>query len=817
MEAQIRTDHFKIRGMHCANCALTIEGAVRGMEGVRDANVNFAAETLTVHSTDSVEKEAIEERVANSGYSLIEDDQNIRAGESALDKADARNNLLWVIASAIAAALVMYLEMNGDRSSELAAFALTTILMFTAGLTFYRGAWIALRNRTANMDTLVALAISAAYGYSVLTTFPRLFFAGPRFFDTTAELILFIRFGKYLEARARGRAMAALRSLLNLVPDRALVIKAGREVTMPASEVRPGDIIVVRPGTRIPADGEIIEGTSAVDESMLTGESMPVEKTIGAAVSGGTLNTMGAIKVRATRVGADAAVAQIVKMVEEAQADRAPIQRVADYVAARFVPVVIVIAAATFLAWLWFGPSLPMALTRAVAVLVIACPCAMGLATPTALMVGSGVGLRSEILVKRASALETITRVTTMFFDKTGTLTEGRPVLDVIRILHGDERSAIEAAASAASLSMHPISQAVVAYARAQGINLAHVDSMQEHAAMGVTAMLGKKEVALGNPRLLESRGVKVDDEARAASAEVAASAATPLHLAIDGDVVAVLGFRDRIRTGAPGALLAIRNMSIRTVMLTGDSEQVAHSVAESVGVQEFHAELTPAGKIELVKATRARGEFTAMVGDGINDAPALAAAGIGIAIGSGTDAAKETGDVILTRDDLYDLVRATELGRLTLRKVKQNLFWAFFYNVAGIPIAAGALYPFFGITLNPAFAGLAMALSSVSVVTNALLLTRAKDQLARIGAATEQSIAMEKSMSKQPDAEVKGSKLHCEKCGHEIATPSHCNQQMHVEAVGGHEQLVCWMGPGCGVAEIPKHCDAPMSEVRTA
>lgn len=803
--------------MHCANCALTIEGAVRGIDGVREANVNFAAERLTVHATDSVEKKAIEDRVANSGYSLIQDDDGMRAGESALDKSDARKNLAWVITAAVVAALVMFIEMNGNRSSELAVFALTTVLMFTAGLTFYRGAWIALRNRTANMDTLVALAISAAYGYSVLTIFPTVFFSGPRFFDTTAELILFIRFGKYLESRARGRAMAALRSLLNLVPDQAIVRRFGREVVTPASEVRTGDIIVVRPGTRVPVDGEIIEGASAVDESMLTGESMPVEKGVGGSVSGGTLNTIGALTIRATRVGTDAAVAQIVKMVEQAQADRAPIQRVADYVAARFVPAVVLIALATFVAWLWLGPSLPMALTNAVAVLVIACPCAMGLATPTALMAGSSVGLRRGILVKRASALETITRVTTIFFDKTGTLTEGRPVLDTIRILRGDERAALEAAASVASLSMHPISQAVVAYAREHRISTLHAEAMQEHAAMGVTAMLGGKEVTLGNPRLLESRGIDIDDAARTAAAKIAASAATPLYLAIDGEVSAVLGFRDRIRAEARGALLAIRSMGIRTVMLSGDAEQVARGVAESVGIEEFHAELTPGAKIEVVRAARAAGEFTAMVGDGINDAPALAAADLGIAIGSGTDAAKETGDVVLTRDDLYDIIRAIELGRLTLRKVKQNLFWAFFYNVAGIPIAAGALYPFFGITLNPAFAGLAMALSSVSVVVNALLLMRAKDKLAKIGAAPELPIRVEKSMTKQVAGEVKDSKLRCEKCGYEMVTPSHCNQQMHVEAANGHLQLVCWMGPGCGVAEIPNHCEAQMSEVRSA
>ncbi len=814
--------------MHCANCALTIEGAVRGLAGVREANVNFAAETLTVRADESVARNAIENRVAEAGYQLLEEDTGLRAGESALDKTEARQNLLWVIASAIVAALVMYLGMRGSRAADLAAFAITTALMFTAGLTFYRGAWIALRNRTANMDTLVALGISAAYGYSILTTFPDLFFAGPRFFDTAAELILFIRFGKYLEARARGRAMAALRSLLNLVPDVAVVVRDSREISIPASEVRVDDVVIVRPGTRIPVDGVVISGASAVDESMLTGESMPVEKGQGAVVAGGTLNTSGALTIRATRVGADTALAQIVKMVEEAQADRAPIQRVADYVAARFVPAVIVIAALTFAVWMWLGPGLVMALTSAVAVLVIACPCAMGLATPTALMVGSAVGLRCGILFKRASALEIVTRVRAMFFDKTGTLTEGRPQLDTIKILAGDKDATIEAAAAVASRSTHPLSTAVVAYADSHGIKPRQADAVEEHAAMGLTATLDGKEIALGNARLMQSRSIAIDDDAGRTAESIAASAATPLYLAIDGKVVAILGFRDRIRKEARGALRDIRAMGIRTIMLSGDAEAVAREVAKDLGLDEYHAELSPADKIELVRNSRAQDIFTAMVGDGINDAPALAAADIGIAIGSGTDAAKETGDIILTRDDLYDIVRVLVLGRLTLRKVKQNLFWAFFYNTAGIPIAAGVLYPFFGITLNPALAGLAMALSSVSVVTNALLLSRARKTLAQIGSTPPESADFPKnqqpttvSSNHHPKVESSGngkmdSKLKCEKCGEEIATPMHCDRQMHVETVNGAAKLVCWMGPGCGVADIPTHCGEPMHEVRT-
>jgi P-type Cu+ transporter len=830
LETQLKTQRFKVRGMHCANCAITIEGAARAVAGVREANVNFATETLTVRADASVARGALEERVAKAGYQLLDAEEGIGAGESSLDKSTSEWNITWLVASGIVAALVMYLDMRGGGgyAANLVAFGLTTALMLTAGLTFYRGAWVALRNRTANMDTLVALGISAAYGYSVLTTFPKTFFAGPRFFDTAAELILFIRFGKYLEAHARGRAMAALRSLLNLVPDTAILIRDSKEVTVAANEIRVDDVVVVRPGERIPVDGVVIAGASAVDESMLTGESMPIEKGQGASVAGGTLNASGVLTIRATRVGADAVLAQIVRMVEEAQADRAPIQRIADYVAARFVPAVIVIAALTFIAWMWLGPGLVPALTSAVAVLVIACPCAMGLATPTALMAGSAVGLRSGILFKRASALETVTRVKAMFFDKTGTLTEGHPRLTAMKILIGDERATLEVAAAIASRSTHPLSMAVVAYADANGITHRAADSIEEHAAMGLTAHYTGKEIALGNPRLMQGRGVSIDDGAHAAATDIASHAATPLYLAIDGKIVAILGFRDRIRIEAREALLEIRAMGIRTIMLSGDAEAIARSVAEDLGIDEYHAELSPADKIALVKTSRANEFFTAMVGDGINDAPALAAADVGIAIGSGTDAAKETGDIILTRDDLFDLVRALMLGRLTLRKVKQNLFWAFFYNVAGIPIAAGVLYPFFGITLNPALAGLAMALSSVSVVTNALLLARARSTLEQIGPRVAPSSTLPKAdptmlqSSNHQHANGSGkmvmdSKLKCENCGAEIATPMHCDRPMHIEKVDGVEKLVCWMGPSCGVAAIPQHCASPMHEVRAA
>jgi len=814
-----RVERFRLRGMHCANCANTIENAVAPIPGVVDAHVNFAAETLTAHVSDQLADGEIEAKVAAAGYTAIAETGEVTAGESALDRQDARRNLGWVIASAIGAAVVMYLQDGGSLVARLATLGVATALMFTAGLTFYRGAWTAARNRTANMDTLVALGISAAYLYSILTTFPEVFFAGPRFFDTALELILFIRFGKLLEARARGRAMAALRSLLTLVPDTATVMRDGKELVVPVSEVAVGDVVVVRPASRIPVDGVIVSGASAIDESMLTGESMPVDKSVGAEVSGGTLNTAAAITIRATHVGAETALAQIVRMVADAQGDKAPIQRVADAVAARFVPTVIAIAVLTFIAWMWFSGNLVMGLTAMTAVLVIACPCAMGLATPTALMVGSGLGLRAGILFKRASALELITRIRVILFDKTGTLTAGRPELESIVTIDGDENSALSFAAIAAAGSIHPLSRAVTASAQARSLSPASAPEIsREMAGLGVTAEHQGKQVALGNDRLMAEVGAPVEDRARIEAARIAASAATPLFLAIDRRVTAVLAFRDPVKIEARGAIAALHKMGIRTVMISGDNTEVAKTVASLLGIDEFRAQLMPADKIAIVKHFQEAGQFTAMVGDGINDAPALAAADIGIAIGSGTDAAKETGDVVLTRDDLYDIVRALVLGRLTLNKVKQNLFWAFFYNVLGIPIAAGALYPWFGIMLNPALAGLAMALSSVSVVSNALLLNLTGPR--KLAAVRAESEAGHGTLAAEPSsapAERKenavATKLKCEICGTETAMPMHCNRPMHSEKVGDETKLVCWMGPGCGVTDLPRHCDAPMHD----
>src|SRR5258705_1338986 len=800
-------ERFRIRGMNCANCAPTIENAVAPLPGVVEAHVNFAAETLTARVNDKLAAGEIEAKVAGAGYSASAESDAVGAGESALDRQDVRRNLNLVLVSAVGAALVMFLQARETEAARLATMIVATALQFSAGLTFYRGAWTAARNRTANMDTLVALGISAAWFYSVLTTFPTLFFAGPRFFDTAVELILFIRFGKFLEARARGRAMAALRSLMNLVPDTATVVREGTEVSVPDAVLKVGDIGLVRPASRIPVDGVVDSGASGVDQSMLTGESMPVEKGEGAEVSGGTLNTFAPLTIRATRVGSETVLAQIVRMVQDAQGDRAPIQRVADVVAARFVPTVIAIAALTFCAWMWFGPGVPMALTAMTAVLVIACPCAMGLATPTALMVGSSLGLRAGILFKRASALELITRIQVMLFDKTGTLTVGRPELESVIAFDGDENRALSVAAVAAAGSVHPLSRAVVASAQARNLGTPNTpEDLREMPGLGVIVAHEGKQIALGNERLMVQIEAPLDERARSEAARLAGTGATPLFLAIDRKIAAVLGFRDPVKPEARGAIAALHRMNIRTVMISGDHLDVAKTVAARVGIEEFHAQLMPADKIAIVKRYQDAGKITGMVGDGINDAPALASADIGIAIGSGTDAAKETGDVVLTRNDLFDIVRALVLGRLTLRKVKQNLFWAFFYNVLGIPIAAGVLYPSFGIMMNPALAGLAMALSSVSVVSNALRLniTGARALRAVRPALDDQQPV--KALAGKKEAAVP-TKLKCEKCGFETTMPNHCNRPMHSTSVGAETKLVCWMGAECGVADILQHC----------
>ena len=717
---------LSVGGMHCSTCAGTIESKLGSAEGVSSVAVNFAAEKVAVDFDEAlIDRARIFRLIRDLGYFPREEDEPTERED--------RSELYWLlysVAFTIPILTLMYTDMAGSATIYW-LFALTTILQFTAGFIFYRGAYKSLRNRSANMDVLVALGISAAYLYSVMVTFiPSIMPAGHTFYETSAMLICFIRFGKMLEAGAKGRTSRALRKLLELQADRARLIVDGEEREVAASEIRVGDVALVKPGEKIPVDGIIEEGSTSVDESMLTGESIPADKEPGDEVTGATINRTGAIKVRATRIGKDSVLSQIVRMVEDAQSDKAPIQRFADTVSNYFVPAVVLAAAVTFALWLIIGEevegggSFVFALSASIAVLVIACPCALGLATPTAIMVGSGIGLGRGILFKKASALENISRLQAIMFDKTGTITSGKPrVVDVVTLDDGmSEDELLALAAVAESKSSHPLAEAVTDEARRRGLEIAEASDSEEVGGKGVICQTEDGELATGNLRLLERLGID-SSRANPRADALMSEGKTLIYVAERGELKGVIALADTPKPSAAAALAGLSELGIKTCMITGDNRLAANAVARKLGIEEVEAETLPEDKIAAIKKYQSQNLLVGMVGDGINDAPALAQADIGVAIGSGSDIAKETGDVVLVRDDLMDVVRAIRLGRLTLRKVKQNLFWAMIYNCLGIPIAA------FGL-LEPRWAGLAMALSSVSVVTNSLLLKRASGKL---------------------------------------------------------------------------------------
>ena len=611
-----------------------------------------------------------------------------------------------------------------DPVSKVVLILLATILQFTAGATFYAGAYRSLKNRSTNMDVLVSIGISAAYFFSMAATFfPSLLETGKLFFETPALLISFIRCGKWLEAKARHAANKALESLLNLQAPSAVLLTDGEEKKVPVSDVVVGDLILIRPGEKVPVDGQIVEGDSEIDESLVTGESAPVAKTVGDEVVGATVNGSGTLRVRATRVGKDTFLSQMVKMVRDAQADKPPIQRFADRVSNYFVPVVLVIAVGTFVGWLLTASSAPLAkaLSAAVAVSVIACPCALGLATPTAIAVGSAIGLKRGILFKKATSLEVISSVDTVLMDKTGTITAGR--LSVVEILPEPPSSSddlLSLAASAEHYSTHPFAAAVTQAAEDRALAHHPVNQIREVKGLGIKCLYDGKQLLAGSRKFLEAEGIQVEN---ARYDELASSGRSLVFVAFDSKLAGVLALADRIKESSVDAIAMLREVGVSVVMATGDNRAVAKQVAEAVGVSDYHAEVLPQEKIGLVRELLDGGHRVAMVGDGINDAPALAAATVGIAIGSGTDVAKETGDVVLVKNDLRDVPRSISLGAKTLWKVKQNLFWALFYNSLGIPLAAIG-------RIQPEWAGLAMALSSISVVTNSLLLKRSARKL---------------------------------------------------------------------------------------
>jgi P-type Cu+ transporter len=729
---------FSIQGMSCANCAQSIGRRISQLEDVSEAEVNFATEQMVVYPKvlSPHLMPIVIQKVQDLGYQAIPQISKIQAisEEKESEEAEhAKQELWWLLYSAILTVPVVLLMFGlGDMSAMSSkttgiswpmglSFVLTTFLQFTAGWTFYRGAYKALRNGYANMDVLVTLGITAAYGWSVGATF---FYVGPVFYETAAVLITFIRAGKWLEARAKGRANRALRSLLHLQAQNAQVLTAKGEVLeIPASEVQVGARVLIRSGGHVPVDGTVIEGQSTVDESMLTGESLPVIKSVQDPVTAGTINQGGRLVIEATRVGGDTVLQQIVRLVQEAQADKAPIQKLVDQVSNIFVPLVLLLAALTFGVWyFWAGASLFFALSQTIAVLVIACPCALGLATPTALVVGSGMGLERGILFKKISSLESLARLDCVILDKTGTLTEGKfQVTDVMTEGSADEL--LQIVASVEQYSSHPLARSIMQ--KAQGLPLSAVDDFVEIQGQGCSGQIAGEPHYVGRQDFMEAQGISTAPwQARYQALTEAGK--TVVYVAREREILGLVALADQVKPQAVEATRRLKNMGLQIVMLTGDNKPVAQSVAKALGITEFQAEVLPADKLQWVKHYQGKGLKTVMVGDGINDSPALAQADIGMAIGSGTDVAKETGDIILTRSNPLDIERAIRLGRATLSKVKQNLFWAFFYNIVGIPIAAGVFYVPFGLTLKPELAGLAMALSSITVVGNALLLRRA-------------------------------------------------------------------------------------------
>jgi len=739
-----------VKGMHCASCVGKVETALAGVHGVREASVNLATEKASVVLIPGQATVAdLRRAVRAAGYEIPEEiPTDAAAPDRERAEREKENRLLrWKFSVGAVLSLPVLLGsfpqlfpwIPGVLQNPRVQLLLATPVQFWVGVQFHLGFWHDLRRLSPSMNSLVSIGTNAAYFFSVaVTLWPHTFMplGAMTYYDTAAVLMTLIVLGRWLEARARGRTSEAIRRLVALAPKTARVLRDGREDDIQVSEVMIGDLLRVRPGERIAMDGEVVEGASAVDESMLTGESLPVEKRTGARVIGGTVNRMGSFTFRATRVGKDTVLAQIIHLVEEAQGSKAPIQRLADQVSAVFVPIVLVVAVMTFGGWWLWGPepAFLFALTNFVAVLVIACPCAMGLATPTAIMVGTGKGAESGVLIKSAAALELLHKVRTVVLDKTGTLTIGRPVVtDVIPTdgMTADDLLALAAAAEQGS--EHPLGEAVVARAKERGLALPPVTDFTAVPGHGIEARAGGQRLLLGNARLLSERGVAVG-AVEATARRLAEAGKTAMYAALDGTVVGLIAVADVLKPEARQTVAMLHQMGIEVVMLTGDNRRTGEAIALQVGIDRVLAEVVPEDKAREVRRLQEQGRLVAMVGDGINDAPALAQAAVGIAMGSGTDVAMEAADVTLMRGDLRGLVTAIQLSRKTIRIIRENLVWAFGYNVILIPVAAGMLYPLWGILLSPILAGAAMAFSSVSVVTNSLRLKRFRPALVEEG-----------------------------------------------------------------------------------
>jgi Cu+-exporting ATPase len=753
----VETATLAIEGMTCASCANFVERALKKTPGVQSAQVNLATEKATVaFSPGLADRARLKAAVEAAGYQVAEAAVPLAAQATAAapteatdEELDARRALayqhlkrrFWV--SAGLAALIMPLSMLMlwpalmHRVPELALnyalLLLTLPVLLYGGGAFYAAAWRGLRHGTASMDTLVAVGTGAAFLFSLAATLApgwlRQYGIAPAvYYDTTATIIALILLGKVLEGRAKQQTTAALHALLNLQAKTArLVLPDGRERDVAVADLRPGDLVAVRPGEKVATDGELVEGHSALDESMLTGESLPVEKTVGAAVFGATINKTGAFRFRVTKVGRDTVLAQIVQLVSDAQGSRAPIQRLADRVSGVFVPVVIGLAVLTLVGWLVLGPAgsrLPLGLTSFVSVLIIACPCALGLATPTAIMVGTGKGAEYGVLIRNAEALEKAYKVDTVLLDKTGTITQGAPALtDFIALPGHAAAELLPLLAAVERLSEHPLAAAVVRYAEGQQAPILAASNFRSVPGQGAAATVQGHAVLIGNERLLREAGVALSAEAQHMAAGLLAQAHTVLYAAVAGQVAAVLGLADEIRPTSAAAVRSLKAQGITVIMLTGDNAQTAAAVAHQAGIDQYFAQALPQEKADKVQELRNQGRTVAVVGDGVNDAPALTLADVGLAMGTGTDVALAAAPITLMRADLQGVVTALALSRQTMQTIRQNLFFAFVYNMIGIPVAAGLLYPSTGWLLSPMLAAGAMALSSVSVLANSLRL----------------------------------------------------------------------------------------------
>ncbi len=739
---------LKLRGMSCASCARSIENTIRSVPGVNECNVNFGAEQATVeYNPKKTNLEAIQGAVDEAGYSAYPlEQQNLMAGEDDAEKTARLRESRYLLRKVVVGGVIGVVLVIGSLPmmtglhlpfipvwlhNPWVQFVLTTPVLFWCGADFFKNAWKAFKRHTATMDTLVALGTGTAYIYSLFATvFPSFFTAQGLmpdvYYEAAVVIIALILLGRSLENRAKGQTSEAIRKLIGLQARTARLIRNGREVDVPIAEVMIGDVILVRPGEKIPVDGEVISGTSTVDEAMVTGESVAVKKQPGDEVIGATINKTGSFKFRATRVGKDTVLAQIVQLVQQAQGSKAPIQRLADQVTGWFVPVVIAIALLTFIIWFNFMGNPTLALIATVGVLIIACPCALGLATPTSIMVGTGKGAENGILIKGAESLELAHKIQTIVLDKTGTITQGQPtVTDFVTIkgsANGNEIKLLQLAASVERNSEHPLAEAVVRYAQSQEVALADVREFEAIAGSGVQGIASNRRVQIGTQHWMEELGI--DTQALQHDKErLEYLGKTAIWIAVDGEIQGLMGISDAIKPTSAQAVRALQKLRLEVVMLTGDNRRTAESIAREVGIKRVLAEVRPDQKAATVQKLQSEGKIVAMVGDGINDAPALAQADVGIAIGTGTDVAIAASDITLISGDLQGIVTAIQLSRATIRNIRQNLLFAFIYNVAGIPIAAGLLFPVFGWLLNPIIAGAAMAFSSVSVVTNALRL----------------------------------------------------------------------------------------------